>query len=158
MTRPRSDNTVERYLLKPERSSASILKQQAAWIVLALLIVGYLVANFVVRLATGPRPAPQTSPTVDIARPVTQPERPWRAALQNGDGADWFALTDRDRAVLCLQAAKALEQDKQTAETYHLFLDGFYREPNPTTRSRKIAETLAVCQALIEKGTVEVDR
>lgn len=77
--------------------------------------------------------------------------------LRNGTGEDWARLSDRDKMDLCLEAAKTLGEGDDVAWTYRVFLETFYRPSHPKTRSRRISEIVAVCQALIDNGTIKVE-
>jgi hypothetical protein len=75
--------------------------------------------------------------------------------MQNGNGNDWVQLDHNEKRALCLRSTQALGRTENMAQTYQEFLDVFYRRPNPETRARTIAETLAVCQVLIDNGTID---
>ena len=79
----------------------------------------------------------------------------WRDALRDGDGHTWEALSRRDKVALCTNAAKALGHGDRHAWTYFEFLSEFYSKHS--SRDVSISEAIAVCQAWIDGGFVELE-
>lgn len=81
--------------------------------------------------------------------------------LTSGDGNDWLGLSDREKLTLCLGAAGLMKhggQEKQdVALTYLEFVEQFYSHANPITRAQSVNETIAVCEVLIQQGTISSD-
>ena len=118
-----------------------------AGIVVVVPIGLYLFASLTIWLGAELEPAQNWQ----APQQNTAGQERWRAALRAGDGDDWLALSDRDQAALCVEAARVLGHDN--ADTYLEFLDSFYRQGG--VRRKKIAETLAVCTALIDRGIID---
>jgi len=91
---------------------------------------------------------------VAVNRAAAPDDTRWRAALQEGNGNDWVALSAGEQEALCAEAAKAAGKGRRVASLYCEFLNTFYASPNEMTRQKPISEALGVCQTMLDKGAI----